>query len=43
MVDIAKKSPAIDFFPPVGEASRTIILANRNIKDEAVIPFCKIN
>lgn len=36
MVDIAKKSPAIDFFPPVGEASRTIILANRKIKDEAV-------
>lgn len=36
MTEIAKKSPAIDFFPPVGEASRTIILANRNIKDEAV-------
>jgi hypothetical protein len=36
MVEIAKNSPAIDFFPPVGEASRTIILANRNIKDEAV-------
>ena len=36
MVEIAKKSPAIDFLPPVGEASRTIILANRNIKDEAV-------
>jgi hypothetical protein len=36
MTEIAKKSPAIDFFPPVGEASRTIILANRNIKDEAI-------
>jgi hypothetical protein len=36
MMEIAKGSPAIDFFPPVGEASRTIILANRNIKDEAV-------
>ncbi|MEB3314892.1 MAG: 2OG-Fe(II) oxygenase family protein [Candidatus Melainabacteria bacterium] len=36
MTEIAKNSPAIDFFPPVGEASRTIILANRKIKDEAV-------
>jgi hypothetical protein len=36
MTEIAKNSPAIDFFPPVGEASRTIILANRNIENEAV-------
>jgi hypothetical protein len=36
MTEIAKNSEAIDFFPPVGEASRTIILANRKIKDETV-------
>jgi hypothetical protein len=36
MTEIAKNSEAIDFFPPVGEASRTIILANRKIKDENV-------
>ncbi len=31
MKDIAKQNAAIDYFPPVGEGKRTIVLANRGI------------